>query len=89
MSTYTKDPDAVLDYVVDWTEWLGSDDVITEASWQVAPPLSVTSSENTEHTATVWLAGGEIGETHRATCRIVTNKGRTEDRTIRLRIAHR
>jgi len=37
MTTFIKDPDAVLDYSVDWSKWLAGDQIQTSA-WSVSDP---------------------------------------------------
>ena len=46
MTTFLKDPDAVLDYSVDWSKWLAGDQIQTSA-WLVSDPalqLQVTQT---------------------------------------------
>ena len=37
MTTFLKDPDAVLDYSVDWSKWLAGDQIET-STWFVSDP---------------------------------------------------
>jgi len=83
-----KDPDATLDYQVDWSEWLGSD-TIASSTWVVDSGITLDIDTNTTTTATAWLSGGTAGETYTATNRIVTADGRTDDRTITIQIAQK
>jgi hypothetical protein len=39
---YIKDPDAVLDYALDWAEWLGAD-TIQGVTWIVSTGLTLTA----------------------------------------------
>ena len=87
-SIYTKDPNAVLDYTVDWETWLGGDTISTSA-WTVGTGLTEDSDSNTTTSATVWLSGGTTGTDYACTNRIVTAAGRTEDRTIHIRVRER
>lgn len=87
MSDFTKDPDAVLDYALDWAAWLAGDTIAT-ASW-TADGVTVDSQTNTTTVATVWLSGGTVGTPAAATCRITTASGRTEDRTLTFTIEER
>ena len=81
MKSFTKDPGAVLDYLVDWSEWLGTD-LISSSSWVVQSPLTTTNSTNTTTTATVWLSGGVSGQQYVVTNRIVTAGARTNERSF-------
>lgn len=89
-SSFLKDPDAVLDYQHDWSDWLGSD-TIDSASWIVDSGLTEDSSTNTSTATTIWLSGGTAAEKvltrYKVVSRIVTVAGRTNDRTIYIVIA--
>lgn len=85
-----KDPDATLDYPFDWSKWLAVvGDTIASVTWLLDASLTKVSSSFTAVTATVFISGGVIGTLCPVTCRIVTAGGRTEDRTIMLRIVAR
>lgn len=83
MSTFTKDPDATLDYTVDWEPFLAGD-LIDTALW-IIPTGVVSEAESSDSTtATVWLSGGTLGAAYDVICRITTVGGRIDDRTIRV-----
>lgn len=84
-----KDPDAVLDYVVDWTDWLNdiSDTINTHTVTAVG--CTVDSSSKTTLKVTAFISGGRVGEVAKATFRIVTVGLRTEERTIYFNIKQR
>lgn len=85
MKVFIKDPDAVLDYVIDWSDWLESDTIST-STWTVDAGLTEDSSSNTTTTATVILSGGTVKSSYQATNHIVTANGLEDDRTILIRI---
>jgi len=85
---FIKDPDAKLDYAVDWSDWLGSDTIAT-STWAVSTGITVVSSLNTTTVATIWLSGGTAGETYLATNRIVTAAGRQDERTLVIMVRQR
>ena len=79
------DPDETLDYVMDWSSWLGADTIDT-SSWAVSPTGPALSGEsNTATTATVFVSGATPGEVYALTSRVVTAGGRTAERSISLR----
>lgn len=78
---FLKDPDAKLDYVVDWSAWLDGD-TISSSSWIVPDGITLESDVHTNTTSTVWLSGGTPGDTHHVVNRIATAGGRIDDRTI-------
>lgn len=89
VKVWTKDPDAELDYTLDWSQWLDSD-TLSSASWATTPTgLSITNTTTTTTLAAVWLSGGSHGSDYDVRCRVVTAGGRTDDRTIRLQVRHR
>lgn len=91
----TKDPHAVLPYGFDWTEWLETGDAIASATWTVtspsddAAPIVVDSDSETDTVATAVLSGGTAGNTYYLTCRITTDNGYIDDRTLTVLVANR
>lgn len=61
---YLKDPQAVLDYTVDWESWLPSGDTITDSTWTADDGITIDSDSFTTTAATVWLSGGSLGENY-------------------------
>lgn len=82
---FVKDPDAVLDYKWDWTAWLGSDTIISK---NATVPAGITKDSDTNDTTsvTVWLSGGTADADYKVSCRITTAGGRTDERTITIRV---
>lgn len=87
-TSFIHDPDAVLDYEIDWSAWLGTD-TISSSTWTVPSGLTEDSSTNTTTTATIWLSGGTAGTRYEVTNHIVTAGGREEDRTIQIVVRER
>lgn len=92
-ATIVKDPNAVLDYVFDWSTWLdalpdtiASRDVVVEDG-----ACTVVQSVINGKTVVVWLSGGTVNSTCRVRCRITTNStpARVDDRTIYVKIRER
>lgn len=84
--TYTKDPDAVLDYPFYWSDWLETGDTIASYVITVASGLTLDSDTNTTTAVVVWLSGGTAGTTYTVACRITTADGRTDERTINISV---
>ena len=80
-----KDPDAVKDYSIDWSAWLGSDTIST-SEWTVPSGITKDSDSNTTTVTTIWLSGGTAGTDYELVNRIVTAAGRTEDKTVIVRV---
>lgn len=88
-TTWRKDPDAVLDWVFDWSEWLAAGEAITSHQVIVPADLTLDSSGDDGSAVTAWLSGGTIGSVHTVTCRVTTDGGRTDDRSITIHVADR
>lgn len=91
---FEKDPDAVLDYTIDWSDWL-DDDTISTSAWATPAradeddDITIDDDSNTTTIATVWLSGGTPGLHYKVTNHIVTADGREEDRTITIKVKQR
>lgn len=82
MQRFTKDPNAVLDYQIDYSRWLPAGDTITASSWLAESGLTVDTSSFTDTSTTVWLSGGTAGSTYDVRNHITTDDGRQDDRTL-------
>jgi hypothetical protein len=84
---YIKDPAAKLDYMFDWTEFLGADTIQT-STWTI--PSGLTSSGETilvgDLKTKIFLAGGTLGKRYEIQNKIVTVGGREELQTFYLLI---
>lgn len=91
LRTWKKDPQAVLDYTVDWDadDWLGTDTITGTPVWTLPAGITKDSQTNTTTTATIWLSGGTDGADYDIACKITTAGGRTDERTIRIQCRQR
>jgi hypothetical protein len=88
--TWSKDPQAVLDWAFDWSNWLAASETISGTPViTVDSGLVKDSQSNTTTKVTVWLSGGTLGVAYKVACRITTNQGRTDERTIGIRVTDR
>lgn len=88
-NTLIRDPDSVLDYGFDWSDWLAEGETISESTWIVPTGLSEESSSNTDTATTIWLSGGTANQTYQLTNRIETSGTRKDDRTMIIRVRER
>lgn len=90
LRTFRKDPSSVLDYGFDWSEWLGSGDIIVASSW-IFDVVGLTTEDDLfgDDATSIWLSGGTDGVDYLVTNRITTLDGRTEDRTMQISVAQR
>ena len=92
-----KDPSAVLDYVFDWTGWLATGETIAVDSETGEKLITITadtgitvdSSTELDGKVTVWLSGGTAGINYKVACKITTTAGRTDERTIWIKVTNR
>lgn len=87
--TYVMDSDAVLDWAWDWSQWLGPSETISSSVVTASAGITVNSTSNTTNTVTVWLSGGTANQPYTVGNRITTNQGRTDERTITIRVTNR
>lgn len=92
---FAKDPDAVLDYHLDWSGWLPAGDAVSNSSWFVTDSnlsndltansaLKIDRQTLSNNISTVWLSGGMANTTYYLVNRITTVEGRTNDRHIQI-----
>lgn len=89
MKTWPKDPDATLDWKVDWSAWLDTGETITTSTWIVADGITRSTDSHDDTSATIWLTGGATGGVYTITNRITTNQGRTDDRSLAITVYDR
>ena len=86
---YTKDPSAILDWAYDWTDWLAAAETITDHTITADTGITVDSSTGDAGKVTVWLSGGTAGINYKVACLITTSAGRTDERTIWIKVVER
>ena len=90
MPTFLRDPDSVLDFAFDWaTSWLDAGETITDVTITADPGITVDSHSEASGVVTVWLSGGTAGTNYSVACQIVTSAGRTDERTVTIRVRER
>lgn len=86
------DPESVVDWQFDWSDWLADGDSILTHQWSITP-LHGTSPETptltNETQASVTGAGLQAGKIYHLTDHITTAAGLEADRSIILRCDHR
>lgn len=89
LGTLKKDPNATLDYQVDWSSWMASGDTISASVWIVDSGISQVTTTYTDMTTTIWLSGGTAGSSYNITNRITTSDGRIDDATFTIDVEQR
>lgn len=93
MTIFLKDPQAGIDYAVDWGQGYLQGQAITGSAWSVTPDepggVQVTGELGNATRTAVTLAGGEPGKVYRVANRVTLSDGRTDERSVTLRIEQR
>lgn len=84
---FPKDPLAIKDYTVDWSDWLGTDTISTSA-WAIPTGLTkVQDSVVSGNLKTlVWFSGGTAKNDYECFNTITTAGGRTERAMIKIQV---
>lgn len=86
-----KDPQSDIDFRFEWGPWLDGD-TIASSSWTVQSGSGLTMhNDSVVGTDTiVWLAGGNVADVSwKVTNTITTAAGRTDERTIAIKVENR
>jgi len=86
---FEKDPQAVLDYAFDWSDWLDTEETIDDTTITVASGLTKDSDSESDGIVTIWLSGGTAGTSYTVACKIVTSSSRTDERSITIMVINR
>jgi hypothetical protein len=82
------DPDATLDFAIDWTDWLATGESIVSSDWEVDGATDVDASESSG-VCTVWLTD-PTGTSITATNTITTDSApvaRVDQRSLVITVA--
>jgi hypothetical protein len=85
LKVYQKDPQAVLNFTIDWSAWLGADTIAT-SNFVAGSGITKDSQSNNTTSATVKLSGGTDGSDYDVVNTITTAGGLTDERTIRIQV---
>ncbi len=102
MEDFEKAVAAELDWYFDWraltngsglSNWLADGETITAFTVTATAGITIDSKPaalvNGATAVSVWLAGGTAGRNYIVTCRITTSAGRTDERSLRVRVRPR
>lgn len=84
----SKDPDSIIDYGFDWTDFLSVGETISTSTWILDSGLTESSNSFTDSQTAIFISGGIVGTVYTITNRITTNSAppRTEDRSMYIRV---
>lgn len=83
-----KDPESIIDYVFDWSDWLEEGDSIESHTVTVPAGIVIEDSEeiNESKMIRVWLSGGLHNSIYPIRCKITTADGRIEPETGNVKV---
>jgi len=85
----TKDPNAILTYGFDYTDWLDTGDALATSVWTVPVGITDVSEAASPTITSVKVSGGTLGKSYEIVNDITTTKGLTERRRIVIEIQKR
>lgn len=79
---------SLLDYGLDWSDWLSSTpgDAIASSSWTADPALTLSNLASSTTATSVWVTGGAPGEWYELVNTVTTTGGRRDSRLCLLYI---
>jgi hypothetical protein len=82
---------SVLDYTIDWTDWLSEGESIAASSWALDDVLVGTHPFIRTNITGLFVTGGAVGEKYRVTNTIITDSSpaRTDNRYFMIHFIHR
>lgn len=93
MTIFLKDPQAGIDYAIDWGAGYLGGQAIAGSDWRVSPDepdgVRVTGSLASATRTAATLAGGIAGRVYRVGNRVTLSDGRSDERAVVLRIEDR
>jgi len=81
---FTKEPTEVLDYQIDWSDWLGAL-TISSSSWSVPSGITKVTDDKTATSTLIRLSGGTWGEVYELS-NTITAGSESETRSFLIRI---
>ena len=93
MGIFLKDPSASIDYAVDWGAGYLAGQTVAASAWAVQPDepggVRVVATLGSDTRTGATFAGGLPGNIYRVANRVTLSDGRTDERSVVLRIEQR
>lgn len=86
---YTKDPEAIRIYSIDWSDYLeglAEGAVITDSEWSVPDGLTAESESTANTFTTIKLSGGVVNTDYTIYNTVTTSTGEADRRTILIQV---
>ena len=88
MNLFQKQPADKLDYDLDFSDWMATDDTLTGAvaTSSVPDELIIESVTISGQTVKVWISGGTSGTTYKVTATVTSSQGRIKELDFKIRV---
>lgn len=87
LDTFPKQPNEVLDYDIDFSDWLAErDDTIASVTADCDDGIEVDLVTHLNGVVKLWMVGGTSGRSYKVTATVVTADGRTKEGDIRIQV---
>lgn len=88
IAIFHKQPADVVDFDVDFSEWMASNDVISMAvsTTDTGLTLGATVINPANSTVKQWVSGGSDGSTYKVSMTITTTGGRTKQAEFKVKV---
>ena len=90
MAIFLKDPMAMIDFAIDWSANVPAGLTLVESTWAVTPggsdAVTVAASVREALRSVATLGGGQQGQLYHVTNRVIFSDGRSDARTLVLRV---
>ena len=87
LGNFNKQPVEIIDYDIDYSEWLTPGDNVQAASVEVAPVgLTVESTFINDPRVKIWVPGGTTGTAYKLTVTATTADGRVKQDEFKVKV---
>lgn len=90
IATFEKQPADILDYDIDYAQWLPDNDSVDTVSAQVTPTGSLVIDAaiviDNGNRVKLWVQGGETGKTYKVEVTVTTTLARVKQDEVRFRV---
>ena len=87
LGNFSKQPSELLDYDIDYSEWLTAGDNVSRATVDIEPAgLTLESVFINDPFIKIWLSGGSHGSTYKLTVTMSSDDGRIKQDEFKLKV---
>jgi hypothetical protein len=86
LAVFYKQPSEVLDYDIDFTEWMTPGDSIATATATSDAGITLGATTIIGYVVKQWVSGGTDGNSYKVTVKVTTNGGRVKEADFRVRV---